>query len=293
MTTVEIFHRLGRMTRSGDFTKLSMTEQGDVLQSANAAMQEVYGMLPTVYKELTEGFLLPAPATVTLAVTQNSNVLSSDVFDVSQIGRSVVLDGDANWNQVIAPNRLMNPYLGSSGTVNGMVYGDAVYSTRYPFERIIGNPRFPNQGSTLTMNPNLRATNDGAGWWIFQQSIGVPLYWWTQALGNSQGNNPMLVLRFSPAPSKAYTVNVRMSYWPKRLVRSDYENATDLPAPDQFLDGALIPIALQAMTMTPIWNEKLDVNRFNEGAERARKFLRERPAQLGGTNNRVYTPIGF
>ena len=293
MTTVELFHRLGRLTREGDFTKLSMTEQTDLAQAATAAMQEVYGILPTVYKEMTEGFLLPAPLAVSLSTTKNSATLGANVFTTDQIGRSVVIDGDANWNQVVSANELLNPYLGESGTHAATVYGDAVYSTRYPFERIIGNPRFPNQGSTLTMNPNMRPTNDGSGWWLYQQSIGVPLYWWTQAIGGSQGKTPLLVLKFSPAPSKAYAISVRMSYWPKRLTLADYDNATDIPAPDQFLDGALVPIALQALTMTPIWNPAMDTRRFDEGAERARKFLRERPAQLAAPNNRVFTPIGY
>lgn len=293
ITTVQLFHRLGRMTKQGDFTKLSMSEQSDLVQAADSGLQEVYGALPNVYKELTEGFLLPAPVTVTVPVVQNSSALASNVFTTDQIGRSVVLDGDANWNQIIGVNQLLNPYLGASGTVSGTVYGDAVYSTKYPFERIIGNPRFPNHGSTLTMNPNLRPTSDGAGWWIYQQSVGTPLYWWTQAMGESQGNSPALVLRFSPAPSKAFALSVRMSYWAKRLTLADVSDATDIPLPDQFIESALIPLGLQALSLTPVWDSKYDPRRYDEAADRARRFIKERPGQISAPNNRVFTPLGW
>ena len=293
MTTVQLFHRMGRMTRSGDFTRLSLTEQTDLMDAANSALQEVYGLLPTVYKELTEGFVLPAPVAITGTINNNTTEFSADIFTPDQFGRSVVLDGDANWNQIIDTNKVLNPYQGQSGTINGTVYGDAVYSRRYPFDRIIGNPRFPNQGSTLMMNPNLRPTSDGAGWWLFQQTIGQPLYWWTQAMGNSQGNEPLLVLRFSPAPSMTYVVDVRISYWPKRLVMADYDEATTIPVPDQMLEKALIPLALQSLSMTPIWNPQYDARRYDEAADRARVFLKMMPGQISSPNNRVFTPLGF
>jgi hypothetical protein len=281
------------MTRSGDFTKLSMTEQTDLSQAATAAMQEVYALLPVAYREMTEGFLMPAPLAITVAVTANSATVPANTFTTTQIGRSVVLDGDPNWNQVVDTNTLLNVYMGASGTVAGTVYGDAVHSTRVPFDRIIGNPRYPNQGSTLTMNPNLRPSVDGTGWWIYQQTVGVPLYWWTQLLGNSQGKSPLMVMRFSPAPSIAYAVDVRMSFWPKRLTLADYDNATELVAPDEVLDNALIPIALQALSLTPIWDTRYDPRRIDEAADRGRALLKLKPGQLASPTNRVYCPMGF
>jgi hypothetical protein len=293
ITTVQLFHRLGRMTRGGDFTKLSMTEQTDLAQAATAGLQQVYDLLPVAFREMTEGFLLPAPLAVSVALTSGSADVPTSTFTAAQIGRSVVFSGDENWNQVVDTNKLLNPYLGASGTVAGTVYGDAISVTRYPFDRIIGNPRFPNQGSTLSMNPNLRPTNDSSGWWIYAQSIGTPLYWWTQPLGNSQGKTPLLVLKFSPAPSRQFAVDVRLSFWPKRLTLADYDNATDIVAPDEVIEAALIPIALQALTLTPIWDKQYDPRRFDEAADRGRALLRNKPGQIATPNNRVGTPFGY
>jgi len=283
MTVIELFHRLGRKARGGDFTKLSLTEQTDLAEAANAAIQEVYSLLPAGHRELTEGFILPGPQAVSAGVTQNSATLATNVFTTAQIGRSVALGSDENWNRVLDTNRLLNPYLGASGTVAGTVYGDAVFSERYPFERIIGNPHFPR----LQLVP---VAGESMAW---SKEIGEPRYWWLQNMGNSQGNKPFLVLRFSPAPERTMTINVRISYAPKRLTLADYDNATDLTVPDQFIETALIPLGLQALSMTPVWDTRGDELRFEAAAERGRKFLRTQPANLATPQRRCYTPRGF
>lgn len=297
MTVLEYLHRIGRRARGGDFTALSMTEKGDLMECANAALQTVYGMLPSYFKERTQGFVLPAPEAITLEVAPGSAVVPDDTFDISELGRSVVIDGDGNWNQVAATNRLLNPYLGSQASANmgATIYGDAVYSDDYPFDRIIGNPTFPNQGQTMLLNLSITNVNN-APWWSWQPAQGVPRAWWTQMLGNSSGNEPLLVLRFSPAPNIAYAIDVRINYWPKRLTLSDYQNATTLPVPDQFLEKSLIPIALRQLMSSPIWDNlgnPAGDDRIIESADRGEEFLRMIPGQVTAPNNRVGTPWGY
>lgn len=294
MTTVQLFHRIARRARSGDFTTLSLTEQTDLMEVANTAIQTVYNLLPTYFKDITEGFVLPAPRTTAFAVTQYSNVLSSDVFSLSEIGRTVIISGDSNWNQVISTNRILNPYMGeTNASVSAIVYGDAVYSDRYPFDRIIGNPVFATNGFGPIMRTNINRVNGQPGWPLYQNTIGVPLTWWVQYLGNSQGNEPLLVMKFAPLPNIAYAINVRMSYWPKRLTLTDYNNATVIPVPDQFIEPGLIPIALRALMSTPIWQSMNDENRIEAAAERAEAYVKLQPGQPAAPSNFVFTPIGY
>lgn len=302
MTTVQLLHRIARHARSangspgGDFTTFSLTEQTDLLEAANAALQTVYGALPSAYKELTESFLLAAPLAISVSATQFSAEFASDVFTVGQIGCSVTFDGDPTWNIIVAPNRMLNPYMGSTGTTSGTIYGDGVYSTRYPFDRIIGNPRYPNRGSATMFNPNLIKVNgfDGPGsGWFYQMTVGWPQFWWTQMWGNSQGNNPLLILRVSPAPSAATVIDVRMSYWPRRLTLADYDAATILTVPDQFLEKSLIPLALRSLMSTPIWRGNGDEDRIEARAAEGEAFLRMQPGQLAAPNNKLYCPVGF
>ncbi len=287
-----LYSRIARRSRTGDFTKLSFMEQQDVAEAANTALAQTYNALPTYFKEITEGFLFPGPQPITLSVVQHSNVLSSSVFTDAQIGRSVVLQGDPAWNQVIATDRLINPYMGETGTVSGTLYGDSVYSERYPFDRIIGNPTFANQSLGVLANKELVKANN-AGQWLWQQQVGLPQAWWTQMLGNSQGNEPLLVLRISPAPNQAYAMDVRMAYWAKRLTLDDYTNNTILPVPDQFIETVLIPLSLKAFMASPAWlatsGDGLIIDRANESLEFARLQL----GQPGSPSNQVLTPFGF
>lgn len=293
MTTAQLFQRVGRRAGDGDFTKLGLTEQGDVMEACSAAMQRVYHALPQYFKEMPEGFALPAPATVTLAVVQYTNALSSDVFDTSQIGRSIALAGDPQWNQIIGTDKLLNPYMGPTGTVSGTVYGDAIFSQRYPFERIVGNPQFADQSFSPLWSRQILPISTSPSRWLYQKTTGIPQYWWVDYLGNSQGMQPIVVLRFLPAPDRAYAINVRMSYWAKRFTIQDYITASTIPVPDQFLDAALIPMAIGELMTKPSFKPNNDNDLLLGQVASAIQFLKEQMSSGATPNNRVFTPIGF
>lgn len=294
MTTQQLFHRLARNTRTGDVTKLSLTEQTDLLDSANQAIQELYSLLPTQWKEMTEGFLLPASTTASVTATKHSASFATAVFTDEQIGRSVVLTGDSNWNQIIGTTKLRNQYLGETGTVTATIYGDAVHTDKYPFDRIIGNPKYPASSPITMTNRELQPINNpDGGTWLLTESVGLPEYWWVQLMGQAQGESPMLVLRVSPAPSAAVTISVRMSFCPKRLTLDDYEDASTLVVAEQFIETALIPLATQALTMLPVWDTRRDTRRVDEAAERARIFIRRQVPNFSSMTNRIFTPIGY
>jgi hypothetical protein len=291
MTTIEFFHRIGRHARGRDFTKLSLSETTDLLEASNAALNRLYGSLPTYFKEMTIGFILPPPRQINVTVARGSDLLSSSVFAPAEIGRSVVLGGDPNWNQVLGTQNLANPYNGESGDVQGYVYGDAFWSERYPFDRIIGNPRFLQPGAIPLMRSELTRSSYAS---LFYQTIGRPQAFWTQSLGNSQGNEPLICMRFAPAPDIAYTMSVRIAFWAMRLTLADFTAANTLPVPDQFIETCLIPLALKALMATPVWDDtRKDEDRIDKGAAEAIAFLKNQPGQVGSPDNRIFTPIGF
>lgn len=292
---VQLFHRIGRRARGGDFTKLSLTEQTDIAEAANAALQRLYNVLPPYFKEQTQGFVMPGPLAVTnVGVTQYSKSVTGIAFTSAQFGCTVVLDGDAGWNQIIGESELLNPYMGDTGTVNGTIYGNAIHSDTYPLDRIIGNPIFANQNTAPLYGQQIvRANNtNGLSWWL-AQSVGCPQYWWPQVFGNSQGNQPIMVLRMAPAPSQAVAVNVRIAFWPKRLTLADYDANVELTVPDQFIEPCLIPMALAAFMSSPAWQIKGDEDRIELNGEKAEQYARNQYQAIGVPNNRIGCPIGF
>lgn len=292
ITVPQLFHQIARRSRTGDFTQLSLTEQSDLLRSANSGLQKVYNALPTYFKELTEGFVLPAPLALTgIAVTQFSATLPASTFTAAQLGATVRLDGDSQWNQVNGTDSLLNPYMGTTGTVNGTVYGDAYTSTTVPLDRIIGNPTFPDRTGWIVGPADMRG--DPYSRRILQQSIGMPRVWWTQTFGNSQGRSPFVTLKFAPLPDMAYPVKVRTAFWPRRLVLADYTAATSLPVPDQFIETALIPMCIAAFLTSPAYLVRGDEEQLRDEAREAERYLRLQPGQVGAPSNRITCPIGF
>lgn len=297
MTTIELAQRVARRTRTGEFTALALTEQMDVLQAINSALMKGYDKLPTYLREQDQGFTLPAPATLyNVTVVNGSTALSSSIFDPSQIGRTVVIAGDPQYNQILGTSTLRNPYMGPSGTAaTATIYGDALFSTSYPFDRVIGNPRYPLQPySNLT--PMVMSRQTAMGWsWLFQNQIGRPITWFPQYMGNSQGNNPLLVLRFAPLPDQAYPIFVTLSLWPRRLLLQDLLAATTITVPDQLLESGLVPLAIRELMTSPIWksispaNDSLCEARGVEALE----FLKNQVADPAAPFNQVYTPIGY
>lgn len=295
ITVPQLFHRIGRRARGGDFTKLSMTEQMDLAEAANAALMRLFNALPNYFKEQTQGFVLPGPLAISgVGVTQYGKTITSYAFTDAQFGRTVVLDGDAAWNQIVGTDELLNPYMGATGTVAGTIYGNAIHSDTYPLDRIIGNPQFANQNLNQVFLNNIAPVGAApAGSWWWSQAVGLPSVWWSQVFGNSQGKKPIMVLRFAAAPDTAYAINVRIGFWPKRLTLADYDNATELVVADQFIESALIPLCLQEFMSSPTWQTKGDEKMIDARGDRGELFARNQPSQIGSPNGRLFTPVGF
>jgi hypothetical protein len=296
MTVYQLCERIARRSRTGDLTKLAFTEQMDVLQAANAALQRAYNALPAYFKEQTQGFTLPAPVTLNnVTVINGSTAMSTGIFNPSQIGQTIQIAGDPQYNQIIGTQNLLNPYTGPSGTAaTATIYGDAVYSTSYPFDRIIGNPRFTNIG-VIPITP-VEMSKAGEQWtYLYQQTIGQPMTWWVQHLGNSQGAQPILVMKFAPYPDQAYSIKVRLAFWPMRYLITDMQGATTLNVPDQFLEKALIPMAIQEFMTSEQWKSISPENddRCEKRGDEGEQFLRLQIADPAAPANRIFTPLGY
>ena len=296
MTVYQLCERIARRGRTGDLTKMALTEQMDVLQAANAALQRAYNALPAYFKEVTQGFALPAPATVNnVTVVNGSSTLSTGIFSTAQIGATVIIAGDPQYNQVVGTNNLRNPYAGPTGVAATMtIYGDSLYSTSYPFDRIIGNPRFTYAG-IIPLTPLEIMKADDQWNYLFQNQIGQPLSWWIQYLGNSQGNQPIAVMKFAPWPDQQYNIKIRLAFWPQRLLITDMQGATTLNVPDQFLEAALIPMAIEEFMTSEQWKSRGadDDNRVIARGQKAEDFLRNQIADPAAPANQIYTPLGF
>ena len=293
MKLTELISRVGRRARGGDFTVLELAEKADVMQSCNTALQTVFNLLPIYFKQMTVGFLLPAPVTVDCAITQYATTLDNAPFTEDQIGHTVIIAGDGNWNQVVAVDKILNPYMGATGDpIQATVYGDSIFSERYPLDRIVGNPRFADQTQLAIIRREM-ANADSPFYGNLSPSVGQPTQWWTQPNSVAQGENPYLFIRFFPLPDQAYAINVPIAYWPHRLTLDDFVSNSEISVPDQFLDACLIPLAVRELMTTRVFESRGDESLIMDAAQRAETFLKLQVGQVGSPANKVFTPIGF
>lgn len=296
ISLVEVCARLGRRTRAGDFSSLNFTEQADMLAAINAALQRTFNVLPIYFKEKTVGVLLPAPlAIASIDVVQYSKDITGYAFTSEQIGQTVQLGSDPQWNQIVAPQSLLNPYMGISANVTGTIYGNATYSTETPFDHIIGNPQFADQTLAGLFPINMAVQNGGQNMdWIYQQNIGRPTAWWTQVMGGSQGQSPLMVMRFAPAPDTAYAIKVRIGVWPHRLLINDYNSNTALVVPEQFIEPAFIKMCMQEFSSSPACNADPETKKqmIIDGKE-GELYLKNQVQVIGVPMNRQGTPRGY
>lgn len=285
VTTIEAAGRLARHMRGGDFTKLSVSEVGDIRQSMNAGLMLLYTLLPERFRRTPVSVMLGGPRNVSVDVTNGSADLGNSPFTTDEIGQSVVVDGDANWNEITAVNALMDAYLGNTGSKNAVIYNDSALDATYSFERMVTLPTLTEQRKQL-LPMNAR----DAGW---LPSIGMPRYFWVEDLSAAIGGEPRFVVRVFPAPDRAYNLKIVLSLWPSRNSLADLITPKRLYVPDEFYESVYIPLCLGHLTLSPAWGNPDSIKGILAAAADARGLAVMQPGQTSVPKNRVETPCGY
>lgn len=290
MTTFELAERLSRRLKKGHFTALSMAAAMDVVEAINSGLQECYELLPHWQRRTTVSLTLAAPAAVSLNATAGSvdvtsSVDAGDAFDESQIGRSVVVYGDPNWNEVQSVTKLLDDYQGATGVRAATVYGDSVFNDVASFDGFASHPRFAETREELIpFNPRAVAR---------APEIGKPKYYWTEPAAAALGSTPAVYLRVSPAPDRAYVLRVDLEFRPIIVTYTSLHQASTIPLDVQLLHRALIPLCESRLLRSPEWADPQKEKLVLDDADLARELLtRQRPA-ASVPANKVFTPAGY
>jgi hypothetical protein len=287
MTTYELAERLARRLKKERFDKLSMAEVMDIVEAINAGLQECYELLPPWMRRTTVSLTLAAPATLNISVVNGSVDLAdgAGVFTEAQIGRSVVVAGDPNWNEVQSATKLLDEYQGSTGVKSATVYCDSIYSDVTNFEGLTSHPRFADSREEL-IQFNARAAELPA-------EIGEPRYYWMEPAGSSLGATPAVYLRFFPAPDVAYVLRVDMEFRPSVISYATLNQAATIPLAANLLHRALLPLCELQLLRSPQWRDRSIAADVKEAAQAARAFLMNQRTSAAVPSNRVFTPAGY
>jgi hypothetical protein len=285
MTTLELAERLARRLRGGNLTKLAMAEVMDIVEALNAGQQEAFELLPAWQRRTTVNLYLAAPTSLSIGVTNGSVDLSSGTFSASWVGRSVVVDGDPNWNEVQSATKLLDEYLGTTGTRTATVYGDSTYSDQLTFDGFAKDPLLADQREAL-----IRHDPRNGSW---TPEVGRPKFYWLEPAAASLGATPAVYLRVHPAPDIAYTLRCDMEFRPIVVRYDTLNSAATLVLADHLIHRALIPLCEVRLLRSPAWANPKIAEHVHEDARAARAMLASQRTDPAVPNNRVGTPAGY
>lgn len=286
MTTFELAERLARRLKKGSLSALSVAAVQDIVEAINTGLQECYELLPSWQRRTTLSVELPAPATISTAATNGAVAVTAATFSAAQIGRSVVLATDPNWNQVASTAALLDKFQGTTGTVAGTVYGDAIYNSLAYLDGFAGHPRFADDARQELLPFNARLAG-------LAGASGLPQYYWTEPAAASLGTSPAVYLRVYPAPSRAYVLRVEAEFRPALISYTNLHQASTIPLADQLLHRALIPLCEVRLLRSPEWAADGKARLVLTDAEGARSFLTNQRASAALPANRIFTPAGY
>lgn len=287
MTTFELATHLARRLKGGSLPALSAGATMDLVEAINVGLQECYERLPSWQRRVELSLPLAAPTTVSVGVTNGSATLASGTFSAAQIGRSVVLAGDSNWNKVASTTTLLDAYQGTTGTVAGTVYGDVVSNSLANLDGFSGPLRFADTREELLPHNVRRLEPYRSG------EVGKPRYYWSEPAGASLGNSPTSHLRVYPAPDVAYVLRCDAEFRPSLVTFTTLHQAATIPLADQFLHAALLPLCEACLLRSPEWADDAKSRLVLDAAERGRALLLGQRPSAGFQPNRIFTPPGY
>jgi hypothetical protein len=229
----------------------------------NATLQAIYALLPDGFwrESGDRGINLRAPTTVSVTVTANSKNLTFGAYASWMDGCTIVIPGDARHNRLVrdagATPSLWLEYTGTSGTVDALVYHDAI--TVQDAEEIIGPVMldghwelFPvaHERQRQLADPgdgNIAATRSSAGGAFglfpmiqYDRMIGTPSGYLLAPAAYHEGGVYLRIL-LTALPDIAYTLTYKVKATAPAKVTS-WEDARTWLVPHGYDESTLMPI---------------------------------------------------
>lgn len=152
-------------------------QQLNILRALNNALNQITNFAPASwYRDDETGVVLPAPSTVSIAVTANSTAFTSSDITASKAtmgGQSILIDGDSFSNRIVRNQdgtlKLMMPFGGATGTTSATIYYDTI-AMPSNFRRMKGSLRKVDGGTIMLTDSPVRMRSMNA------PTISMPSY---------------------------------------------------------------------------------------------------------------------
>jgi hypothetical protein len=304
MTTAEVINRMLRITGIKSLEKLEADDAQAFLDALNSAMSIYYSLIPEAHRKQTFSELLPEKRTVSLELVNGSKAIGgTSPLTAADRWRTIRIDGDDKWNRVNSTTELLDAFEGTTGTVSATVYSDVITLSGVLVERLTSDPRL-STGVVLFHDESLREFRYGYGapYAIREvygldsnRQIGRPRRYWMDVVAdrNASAVEPSGFVVVDPIPDTSYTVRFEGLVFPLRYGFDVLQNPQQLPVPQSHIEVGLLPLVYEALVEGGFTLQALPIDLALRRAEKARDFIRTRPAYIGVPYNMMGTPPGY
>lgn len=305
MNTKQLAHRILRHCSPRDPSALTLDQRQEVTGAISSGVSKFFRLAPAKLKRTTASFVLPAPVTVSLAVTAGAQTVDAgNPFTQDQRGASLVIDGDANRNEIVSRNGFLNAYQGATGTRSATIYGDAIPIHSRLFERAITDPMLLLGNGAVEKLDRVQLDH-GIGryslssfeyGWGGDLHLGVPRHYGIQHGGGSHASDLHFLLRVHPQPSTSYVVQFEVEASPETYGADALAGGSvDLPLSDEQIESILLPLCESEMIHSTLWAPKNDraEKGILEARDQALSLIQLLPRDHGRPVGTVGTPYGW
>lgn len=289
MTSVQLASLIGRNLTQPDITLMPAPMLRDVLVALNGALQDFYRLIPATHKQTTVSEILRAPENVEFNISARyENQLLNSPFSTSMRGCSVLLAEDPETNEVVAPNAVLDGYLGTTllgGTAT--VYHDAIPLFEV-IERVTSHVRLMHGGKCireLVRDQSIRT---------LPLCVGRPTRYFLEPCGSGQGSDPEFILRVHPAPDVDYKVRFEAELTTVRVTFPQVQGtAVNLPVNDTHCESIILPMAEAKLLASAFWADRSKAAIIANAEQDALQAIKLIPHDVGLADNTCGTEAGF
>jgi len=337
MNTFEFYQRLLRPLKANSLESLTAAEGLELVDALNYALQMFYRVAPDRMKRKALSYYLPQPRTIEISVANGSKSIAAGLHDengeailtedelvleldgvivvqAENIGCSIKIDGDANWNRIDGENLLRDAYQGETGVKTATIYSDVIALDGLSIESLANDPRL-DTGETLIHDEMIRqfgtdydiyygSASSAMGSYAHSygyrtaadRKLGRPERYYIGHLGDRSYGKVELqgLIVLDPIPVSPYNVKLDAFWKPLRFkLDTLLHNAVTLPLPDDLMESVLIPLAMDQLTYSDLWKNEKAIKHTQDKAADARAMISDLPQFIAVPNNECGTPIGY
>lgn len=294
MTTLQLAQRMTRNLTHSDVRTLPADEQQRIFDAINTGLAEYVEFLPEIRRAEPRLETLSAPLTQTLTCTTGSATVAFTSFptQAAHLGNTVQVGSDSGrYQRLVAENTLLASHNGPTGATSMMLYSDSVQFG--PYDDCVSGDMVLVEGNTrhrmMAGKPR-----EWQGWQPQALELGIPRYWWMEALNGMTGlASSLFVMRVWPVPATAFDLLFDLRLFPTAVSMIDLTTPRVLPVL-AVEEAHLVNICMPGMITSKLWSSDVNKGDVRSDYQRAIEAMKPKLERSGSSQpNQVCTPHGW